>query len=232
MDHLGLLRWQPSMACTLSVLVWTQIGTLTTQSHRRELLLDYVMKLLMKCAIANMWPVESDAELGCTDWMINVLHFRNYDDGTTMSIWLSSSPSTFINWTVVGMLTWNKPAYAPILENSLPQITPRLVVSVRSMHVWMHVPPHRWTMASHTEVYCDALIQEGHVWALNVCCDGQHEHCLWKAQPLDLGVAHGTWRTISLTCRLSLLVPSWWMRKPQQWEHALAVGDRRKLTGE
>ena len=68
--------------------------------------------------------------------------------------------------------------------------------------------------------------------ALNVCCDGQHEHC-----PLE-GSAPGLGRRtrymedyqphLSSIIAGAILVDE----KPQQWEHALAVGDRRQLTGE
>ena len=68
--------------------------------------------------------------------------------------------------------------------------------------------------------------------ALHRCCDGQHEHC-----PLE-GSAPGLGRRTRYmedyqphlaTVIAGVLVID---EKPQQWEHALAVGDRRQLTGQ
>ena len=68
--------------------------------------------------------------------------------------------------------------------------------------------------------------------ALHQCCDGQHEHC-----PLE-GSAPGLGRRtrymedyqphLATVIAGALVIDE----KPQQWEHALAVGDRRQLTGQ
>ena len=67
---------------------------------------------------------------------------------------------------------------------------------------------------------------------LHSCCDGHHEHC-----PLE-GSAPGLGRRtrymedyqphLATVIAGALVIDE----KPQQWEHALAVGDRRQLTGE
>ena len=68
--------------------------------------------------------------------------------------------------------------------------------------------------------------------ALSLCCDGQHEHC-----PLE-GSAPGLGRRtrymedyqphLASVIAGALVIDE----KPQQWEHKLAVGERRQLTGE
>ena len=68
--------------------------------------------------------------------------------------------------------------------------------------------------------------------ALNCRCDGQHEHC-----PLE-GTAPGLGRRTSYMehyqPHLASIIAGAVMldEKPQLWEHALAVGERRQLTGE
>ena len=67
--------------------------------------------------------------------------------------------------------------------------------------------------------------------ALSRCCDGQHEHC-----PLE-GTASGLGRRTSYMedyqPHLASVIAGALVidEKPQQWEYALAVGDRRQLTG-
>ena len=68
--------------------------------------------------------------------------------------------------------------------------------------------------------------------ALSLVCDGQHEHC-----PLE-GTAPGLGRRTSYMedyqPHLASVIAGALVidENPQQWEHALAVGDRRQLTGE
>jgi len=68
--------------------------------------------------------------------------------------------------------------------------------------------------------------------ALNLKCDGSHKHC-----PLE-GNAPGLGRRTSFMedyqPHLAAIIAGALMidEKPQLWEHALAVGERRQLTGE
>lgn len=56
---------------------------------------------------------------------------------------------------------------------------------------------------------------------------------LWRALLLAWVEELATWRTTNLTCRLSIIAGALVIDEPpQQWEHALAVGERRQFTGE
>ena len=68
--------------------------------------------------------------------------------------------------------------------------------------------------------------------ALNLRCDGQHEHCALEGTAPGLGRRTAFMEDyqphLASIIAGALLIDE----KPQQWEHALAVGERRQLTGE
>ena len=68
--------------------------------------------------------------------------------------------------------------------------------------------------------------------ALNVRCDGRHEHCALEGSAPGLG--RRTRYMEDYQPHLAAIIAGALLidEPPQQWEHALAVGERRQLTGE